>query len=279
MRTVTAVSDRQATPATRRGVRIALGVAVAVELLIALAAVVGGGRDTTSGYSIDDAVRDFRDSPPAGVPESGGSEPFVGPAPGVYRYRTDGFEKIDIFGGSRHDYPAETTMIVRPDVCGVRVRWQPLNDRWEERFQCVGRRGINVLGITNFRKFFGQAQVVGGGCDENALWAPATAAGDSWTAKCANPQGYAIELTAMEVGEEVLAVGDRNQPVVRIDAVWTITGEGRSSTTTRSIWLVRASGLIVRMQSKTDSQVAGPTGAGEYHEEFQLDLLSLTPRT
>src|SRR5262245_38590154 len=86
-------------------------------------------RDTTSPVSVGAAVPSFRAERPTGSRAAG-----FGPAEGVYVYRTTGYEKTDALTGSRHGYPARTTIEVRAAGCGFVMRWQPLRGRsssWE----------------------------------------------------------------------------------------------------------------------------------------------------
>jgi hypothetical protein len=58
----------------------------------------------------------------------------VVPEPGVYVYASRGFDSVDALTGARHDYPAQTTVTVTTEGCGVRVRWNTVRERWDEWF-------------------------------------------------------------------------------------------------------------------------------------------------
>ena len=55
---------------------------------------------------------------------------------GLYLYATTGFETTDALAGSRHEYPAQTYMTIQPGGCGTQVRWQALDQRWDEYDFC-----------------------------------------------------------------------------------------------------------------------------------------------
>ena len=59
---------------------------------------------------------------------------------GLYVYATTGYETTDALAGARHDYPAETYLTIQPGGCGTLVRWQPLEQRYEEWDYCPDGR-------------------------------------------------------------------------------------------------------------------------------------------
>lgn len=52
------------------------------------------------------------------------TSPLILPEPGVYLYESSGFDSVDALTGARHDYPAQTTVTITTEGCGVRVRWE-----------------------------------------------------------------------------------------------------------------------------------------------------------
>jgi hypothetical protein len=95
------------------------------------------------------------------------------PDPGVYRYLTDGSEHIDVLGGATHAYPAETTLTVVPDGCGVVLRWDLLMERREEWRLCAAIDGI-VLQATGayYHEFFAHGELEQLTCNQSVLLVP-----------------------------------------------------------------------------------------------------------
>src|SRR5262245_41031561 len=102
--------------------RLLLGLVIAFALIAgAVVAAVAAGfilHDTAKPVSIQDVVRQFREA----VQKPGQLE-------GVYLYSTRGEESVDALGGATHHYPARTTITVVEVPCGVRLQWQPLEER------------------------------------------------------------------------------------------------------------------------------------------------------
>jgi hypothetical protein len=106
--------------------------------------------DTTTPIEVAEVVDDFR--------EDGGSTAAAEalPVAGVYRYATEGGEEVDALGGTRHDYPLETTITVTPTDCGVRFRWDALEERYEVWELCGTGGALSIVEYTSFHRFFGQ---------------------------------------------------------------------------------------------------------------------------
>ena len=66
------------------------------------------------------------------------AERGIAPLPeGVYVWATTGYEKGGAGPASqRHDYPERTTTIVRRDGCEASMRWEPVEDRWDDVVAC-----------------------------------------------------------------------------------------------------------------------------------------------
>jgi hypothetical protein len=95
------------------------------------------------------------------------------PEPGVYRYLTDGNERIDVLGGATHPYPAETTITVAPDGCGVALRWDLLVERREEWRLCAASDGIVLQTSGSFyHEFFAHGSEELMVCNQSILLVP-----------------------------------------------------------------------------------------------------------
>lgn len=174
----------------------------------------------------------------------------VVPSPGVYRYVTAGYESVDVLGGARHDYPAETTITVVPDGCGVLLRWDALAERRDEWRLFATADGIVLQpdGL-QFHEFFGSA--------DDEAWAPL------WEVLDTSEQ--VVDGAAVEVAHVRMTVASDNG-----------AGGGLGEHTVID-WHLDATGLPVSACGTKDSVSSSPIGDVDYHETFTLQLASLTP--
>jgi hypothetical protein len=279
--------------------RIALVVLAAVVVVVAVIAAVVWPRDTTEVVSVDEAVDNFRNStmpsetstpaseaPPASAPTmtaadtvSATSEPAVTltlAEPGVYRYTTSGWEDIDALSGARHDYPAETTITVTADGCGVRLRWDALRERRDEWRLCITDRGIELQpdGI-QYHEFFQQPELEHVECDRSVVVVPigdppaepvvqsCLLEGDPWS-----PMWTAVERTERDIDGTPVPVWHVRMTVDDNDDYW-------EHTTTD--WFLDDQGLPVGATSTKESNSPSPVGDVRYRESYELSAESLTP--
>ena len=195
--------------------------------------------------------------------------------PGVYTYATSGHEEVDILGGSRHDYPAETSMTYRRLPCGVQTRWQPLKERYSVDDLCETSAGGELRRAAQRHTFFGQAQ------DENLVCPPGLVVlprqprqGQVSTGTCRSEE-TAVALRVEVVGLTRMDVGGRSTEVVHLRVGGRLSGAARG-VTKREEWLTRA-GLLVRTVSVVDSDRETEVGTAHYSEQYELNLTSLDP--
>ena len=180
------------------------------------------------------AFRDF--ATPLGEEEVGLTVVTGGGAPGdfgLYTYATTGYETTNALAGGRHDYPAQTYLTIQPGGCDELVRWQALEQRWEEWDLCPDG---TMSGFTSFHEWFRVANTDVWECP-----APAPIQGDpgeAWTAECTRAggeeTGAAAKTLAYEVvGFETMTVGDEAVETlhVRIRASSAAPPGGRASAT------------------------------------------------
>lgn len=274
--------------------RVAIAVVVAVAVVGAVVAALLWPRDRTRVVPIDEAVGNYRAStipsdepPPDTVPSDTTSvapvtattAPTVGSAlvePGVYRYQTIGSEDIDALGGTRHDYPAETTITVTIEGCGVRLRWDVLRERREEWRLCATDRGIELQpdGI-QYHEFFQQAELELLDCDRGVIVVPSDdppiepvvqscrLADDPWVATWT-----LVERTTRTVDGTEVPVWHVRMTVDDDDEYW-------ERTTTD--WFLDDRGLLVAATSSKESNSPSPIGDVRYRESYELSAVSLTP--
>jgi hypothetical protein len=230
--------------------RLALGGAIVGVLGAGVGVVID--RTRTHPVSVADAVDAFRAEDVAAAEAA----PEL-PAPGVYVYATTGGEQLSL-PGTRHDYPAETTIIVTHDECGWRERWSPLEERWDDRVLCPGGEPSHYV---VHHEFLGQVDERTFVCTEDDT------CGDG---------AVTSERTVTVVGRETLVVGGTEVETehVRVDEVTT----GDSVGPVESHWWRADDGLLVRHTTVVEMTSQTVVGEVDYDEEITLELVALEPR-
>lgn len=244
--------------------------------------------DTARMVDADEAVERFRTqttvaptvtptSAPAAATTTAAVALATTPEAGVYRYATTGIETIDSLGGTEHAYPAETTLTVTPDGCGVLLRWDLLKERYEEFRLCVTAEGIELQPTSAaYHEFFGVGQRQEIGCDREVLVVPTDR-----TPREVVPLACTIDdqlwLPEWEVvGREVLTVAGRSLDTTHVRM--RIADEDQYWERTVVEWWLYDNGLPVRMttakESKSPSDLVGDV---IYTEQYTADLVSLEP--
>ena len=191
--------------------------------------------------------------------------------PGVYRYRTSGFESIDALSGARHEYPDETFMTLTSGECGPVVRWDALSERWIDWEHCGP--DLAVTGSATYHEWFGLPDLESEVCSEPRP--VAGAAGEVTTSVCDAGESLETYQTTI-VGYEVLDVAGVRIETTHIRRTSSLSG-GSSGTAEVDVWRARGTALVVRMEVARSSVTQSAVGDVTYSEEFVLDLLGLTP--
>jgi hypothetical protein len=197
------------------------------------------------------------------------------PAPGVYRYRTTGEESIDVLGGAHHTYPAQSTITVTPDGCGVQLRWDVLQERRDEWRLCVTPAGLVEPWALQYHEFFKQPDAEALVCPATTLLLPSTPkTGGGWNVHCtlagdAEPQRFEV------LGSAVLQVGTVSVPTTHVRQ--SVNYDGSLYEHTINDWWLAADGLPVRGVETKSSASPSPIGNVIYKEHYEIDLESLTP--
>lgn len=223
------------------------------------------------------AVAPAPTTPQTGTADEGTQPEPAFPAVGVYVYETTGFEKLDALGGSRHDYPSETTIVLRRSDCGITESWQPLEGRVDVRQLCEapGRHRLDWYEST--RSFFGQSDSRRLDCDDDASSLVVGAApGDVYEFRCSDPNTDARNRAEV-LGRERITIGGEAVEALRLRAVSGVTGDSRARSVIES-WIRPSDGLTLKRVSTLDGTSPGPGGDVSYHEEYSLTLRSLAPR-
>ena len=196
---------------------------------------------------------------------------------GLYVYATTGYESTDALAGTRHDYPPETYLTIQPGGCGTLVRWQPLEQRYEEWGYCDDGR---MAGWDSHQEWFQVANTDEWRCPEPVQTQGEP--GESWTIRCARAEtGNAAAATEVDsyevVGFETLTVAGEEVETLHVRTTIAGTG-GSASTGQHDTWYLVGTHLPVRRVVVHDSTTDTRIGAVQYHEEAEINLTSLIPR-
>lgn len=196
------------------------------------------------------------------------------PESGVYTFATKGYEQIDK-PSSRHDYPRETAFTIQHTDCGFVSRWQPLENRWDEMSVCSVEAGAFIERMSTHREFFGQEKHIDYDCgDDTVAWS--LRPGSAWSGRCSDGSST-VDLRGQTLGREPVRVGDDVVEAVHF------TVEGRLSGDTDGTWFADRwvdpeTGLLVRLEARTNATSDTSVGKVEYEERVSLRLLSMTPQ-
>ena len=224
------------------------------------------------GGSPSPAARSAASVAPAPVARSDEANPE-----GVYAYATSGGEDVDLLGGSRHDYPAETTVSYRRTACGVQTHWQPLEERYSTDDLCRTSAGGELRRAFERHTFFGQSEDEDLACGKGLVLLPANPRpGQVSTGTCrSDDTSVALRIEVHELTR--MTVDDRSVEVVHLLVHGQLTGSARG-VTKREEWITR-SGLLVRVVAVVNSDRDTPAGTAHYVEQYELKLRSLDPQS
>lgn len=260
---------------------------VAATLVVAGFVVARHYRDTETPVTVQDAVDFFHEEARADPPTAPTSAPATQPtlqaataepedlrlpATGVYVYTTSGYEETDALGGTRHDYPAETTLTVRTGGCGVVVVWQPLQERSEEFEMCLRSNELVVPRYETFHRFFGIDDRREFLC-ESAVTMTSRSRSDAETT-CVS-DGITESISISLLPPESVAVGSEQVEatgvVLDMQTSGTANGSGHAE-----IW-ISDDGAITRWSEVVESTSESVIGDVTYAETFRLELAERDP--
>ena len=235
-----------------------------IALLIA-AAWAGGFflRDSSQAATISDALRRYR----AGDHPSGGLN-------GVYVYATTGSESISALGGAKHDYPAKTSITATQVPCGMRYQWSPLEDRSTSWTFCSTAAGIELRISDERHTFFGQGDRAVYRC-KNRFLMRVKPFPELTPFSCRSDRNLEVGKVQV-IGAGTIDVGGRRVQAIRVRNELTIRSRD-SGTETIDWWLDSSNGLPLRVTLRSRTSRKMWLGRVQYHEDFSLRLLSMTP--
>ena len=224
--------------------------------------------DTAAPATVADAVARYREQAAAAdtpVP------------PGVYVYRTTGFESISALGGTTHRYPRRSTITVTKASCGMTLRWDVLTTRSNTWTVCdTGERLLRLDRWSEHHVFFGQ--------DDETVW---SCSGSPWLTDPSRVGTRASQLcdggsatlagTVDVLGVTPLDVGGVTVETIHLRLTATEDGDARGPLV-EDRWLERETGLPVRIRDRVRTDNDSPIGDVVFRERYELWLVSLEPR-
>lgn len=195
---------------------------------------------------------------------------------GLYRYATVGYQTTDALAGGRHDYPAETYLTIQPGGCGTLVRWQALEERWEEWEFCADdalatRRTYNEwFQIGNLDEWICSPPILTRG-------EPGDVATGTCTREATGNAEAAEDALRFEViGYETLTVAGEQVETLHVQATSTGSG-GTVMSRTIDNWILPGTQLLVRQTVESTSATQSRVGTVNAYEGYELNLVSLLP--
>lgn len=291
------------------------GLTITVAVLLVAAGAAVRLRQPASPVTVDQAVQSFRTASEATVPQHGtptasieppaptgprstvatssagqphSSDPKTttparprpdgtlrAPAEGVYVYDTRGGGSTDALGGARHDYPPNTPVTVRRTSCGYVIRWQPLEERWDEWEFCLAADELTLLRITTFVRFYGQSRRQDYACDRSPSQPGSAPPGSSRTYSCRSSDTTLVTTTTV-VGTKVLRIGEDDVRAIHVRHETEVSGnvEGHQRA---DWWLHPDSTLPVRMERVANVTSGSGLSRANYKEEYSSTATSLEP--
>jgi hypothetical protein len=224
-------------------------------------------RDTAEPASVDEALHRFREQ----AADHGGRIPS-----GVYVYATTGFEFVSALGGSRHPYPARSTITITQGPCGVELRWAVLTTRSNTLTVCSEGDALRLSRWSEEHEFFGRTDRTDWRCDGTAWLPPDPSPGSTSRWRCRASDSTQDGTVAVVAADTVLVGADRI-PAVHLRVVAREAGGARGPVVEER-WLEPETGLPLRIVYRVRTQNPSPIGEVTFEERYDLRLLSLEPR-
>lgn len=191
------------------------------------------------------------------------------PEPGVYTYRTEGFEQA----GVRRQYPPESQRIVTHQKGGRWLNHHIFSDEHEEWFEQGLTDAGGVMFYRRVRVSFGPLTV-----DRTITFDPPALGvplpfqlGRTWQGSWSGPTSGTY--TGKTFDHTTLRIDGENVEVWGNELHMRMTGENEGEVHIK-LWIAPRYSLSVKEEA--DMTMQG--GPGTYHSEYTLTILSLTPK-
>jgi hypothetical protein len=224
------------------------------------------------------AVEDFRSAgAEADRPASAGAPV---PETGVYTYAAQGYERARALDTARHDYPRRVTLTVRPATCGMTLRLDLLDARWQQWHVCAERSAWTLRTQSELHQFFGRRDEREYRCARGAVFLGFPARDgrpgeEAWTAEC-NIDDTRLRRDGRILGTEPVEVAGRRIDAVHVRLTERLTGRTEGGGV-QELWVDPATGLPLRWTARNDN-VTDDIINVPYRERWDLRLASLQPR-
>jgi len=173
-----------------------------------------------------------------------GPLPLTAPAPGVYIYDTSGHEETNVAGGAHHAYPAQTTITVTASPCGFSMRWDALEQRWDDWTTCVVGRQLVVQTEAMKHAFYGVSDQRTYTCSGTMFRPGPEVAGTPIGGQCTG-SGDTGKWSGQVVGRETLMIAGRAVQAVHVAVVEHVSGD-TNGTRQSDNWFDEQSGLLLK---------------------------------
>lgn len=267
-------------PPRRRGVWIAVGVALVASLAALAWFLVAWGERGAEEASVQDAIDSARDATTAVAAT-------LAPATGVYTYASSGSEALSLLGTGQEwgdTIPATVTAV--GDGCWEHRMDYSTNHWASQEFCPEGDRLMERSGVV-FQRFDFVAVTV----DEETVFRcePPTATidlgaspGDSWPSRCdgTSAQRGTTTISAGQnefIGEETVVVEGEDIAALHYRLDREITGDQQGTNRVES-WFHASTGLLLKGTREVEVASPSPIGDIVYTESGTFELTSLSPQ-
>lgn len=256
-------------PFLGRSEAIGRRLAAAAVLVVVGATIVTLGRDESSEVTVEKALVALESDLPSTEISS------VGPARGVYVYRTEGSEKVDALLSPSHRYPSQSFVGVAGSACGYVERWTPLEGRTTERELCPLSGGLAITHYSEVHTFLGSTDARDYVCSDEAIVLPIDWAGAAtWSFSCdtgTTEETWTGRVVGVETGPENI---EGTVVHLRFD---TVLKGANAGTSVKEFWMRESDGLVIRERVVNENTTDTPIGAVKYSERYSLKLVSDNP--
>jgi hypothetical protein len=197
------------------------------------------------------------------------------PVSGVYRYQTDGWERLS-FAGIHRSFPTTTNMIVTEARCAT-MKWEPLVQHMEGMVLCrQDSGGLTITSAPSYEQIAGTQTTSTIRCPVGTfLIPPNPRPHERWHTICHGP-GQKVIFSGQVIGASFVQINGHHVPAMHTRLSLDISGS-ESGTNPTDYW-VSSNGLILRQFETVDvSQQAGPLGSVRYTEQMSIKLTATVP--